>query len=367
VDTIAMDDGTTVDVTITDMTNPCVFFNAAQFGIGVTGLELPNPDGSLTGPPGMEKRLAELRLKASHLMGWTSMTAEQSLNSTMPFAVSITAPADYTSMTGSTVKAADVDLVARWYASDGHIGMHTAAPGSGSTCLGAAVAVPGTIPNQALAQGPLKSGKGGDLTFGHPSGEFTLHTEPNLDNDPNKISYRHSPSPGRRASSATAPSTSRKTAGSTSSGRKRTSTRPRCSSCSATPSASRSSASVGGPATPLRPAPTRPQGSAKGRLSWHRGIPDICFDPTTEVETATCPTPYHRDRDQNLFVVAVVMDVAHRCLPICEVACGMGVRRRGRGSGPAAVPAQHPRRDPHNNQAHDGSAVVFGAEGSEWD
>jgi len=190
-----MDDGTTVDVTITDMTNPCVFFNAAQFGIGVTGLELPNPDGSLTGPPGMEKRLAELRLKASHLMGWTSMTAEQSLNSTMPFAVSITAPADYTSMTGSTVKAADVDLVARWYASDGHIGMHTAAPGSGSTCLGAAVAVPGTIPNQALAQGPLKSGKGGDLTFGHPSGEFTLHTEPNLDNDPNKISYRHSPSP----------------------------------------------------------------------------------------------------------------------------------------------------------------------------
>jgi len=32
-----MDDGTTVDVTITDMTNPCVLFNAAQFGIGVTG------------------------------------------------------------------------------------------------------------------------------------------------------------------------------------------------------------------------------------------------------------------------------------------------------------------------------------------
>ena len=89
VDTIKMDDGTTIDVTITDMVNPCVFFKPADFGIGLTGLELPNPDGSLTGPPGVQDRLAELRLKASHLMGWTQMTAEQSINSVMPFAVSI--------------------------------------------------------------------------------------------------------------------------------------------------------------------------------------------------------------------------------------------------------------------------------------
>ena len=116
VDTIKMDDGTTIDVTITDMTNPCVFFNAGDFGIGLTGLELPNPDWSLKGPPGAQKRLAELRLKASHLMGWTKMTAEESLNSTMPFAVSIAPPADYISMTGSKVKAGDVDLVARFYA-----------------------------------------------------------------------------------------------------------------------------------------------------------------------------------------------------------------------------------------------------------
>lgn len=68
--------------------------------------------------------------------------------------------------------------------------MHTAAPGSGSTCLAAAVAVPGSIPNQVVGDGPLKSGKGGDFTFGHPSGKFSLHTEPNLDKDPNKITYQ---------------------------------------------------------------------------------------------------------------------------------------------------------------------------------
>ena len=190
VDTIRMDDGTTIDVTITDMTNPCVFFKAEDFGIGLTGLELPNPDGTLKGPPGIQKRLAELRLKASHLMGWTTMTSETSIRSTMPLAVSIAPPADHTSLTGSPVKAADVALVARWYAGMGFIGMHTAAPGSGSTCLGAAVAIPGTIPNQVLAKGPLKAGKGGDLRFGHPSGAFTLHIEPNLDKDLNKISYK---------------------------------------------------------------------------------------------------------------------------------------------------------------------------------
>ena len=37
---------------------------------------------------------------------------------------------------------------------------------------------------------PVKSGKGGDFTFGHPSGKFSLHTEPNLDKDPNKITYQ---------------------------------------------------------------------------------------------------------------------------------------------------------------------------------
>ena len=66
-DTIKMDDGTTIDVTITDMTNPCVFFKAADFGLGLTELELSNPDGTLTGPPGVQDRLAGLRLRTMFL------------------------------------------------------------------------------------------------------------------------------------------------------------------------------------------------------------------------------------------------------------------------------------------------------------
>jgi len=52
--------------------------------------------------------------------------------------------------------------------------------------------------------------KGGELRFGHPSGGFTLRTEPKLDTDPNKIAFKTLTFRGPRGSFATAPSTSRK-------------------------------------------------------------------------------------------------------------------------------------------------------------
>ncbi len=188
VDNIKMDDGTSVNVTIVDMVNPCGFFDARTFGLGYAGLELPNPDNTLSEPPGMLGRMEELRMRIAHLMGWKDQTRETIAKVAMPFAVSVTPSADYTALTEEKVKGGEVDLVARFYAESV---MHTAAPGSGSTCLAAAASVPGTIPNRALGTGPLKSGKGGDFTLGHPSGRFGLHVEPILDKeDPNKISYK---------------------------------------------------------------------------------------------------------------------------------------------------------------------------------
>jgi hypothetical protein len=109
-------------------------------------------------------------------MGWTKMTAEESINSTMPIAISIAPPADYTSFTGSQAKAGDVDLVARFLRIGRRVprNAHTAVRRSGSTCLAVAVALPGSIPNQVPGDGPLRSRTGGDITFGHPSGEMTV-------------------------------------------------------------------------------------------------------------------------------------------------------------------------------------------------
>jgi len=186
VDSIAMDDGSSIEVTIVDMVNVCAFFEPLSFGIGCTGLELPNPDATFDKPPGMESRLTELRLKVAQLIGWNQYTLDLIRQAMLPVAVSVTAPCDYTDLDGDRVQVADIDLVARFYFDSV---MHAAAPGSGSTCLGAAASIPGTIPNRVLAAGDLKAGKGGQLTFGHPSGRFVLTSQPVLGASPNDTTF----------------------------------------------------------------------------------------------------------------------------------------------------------------------------------
>jgi 2-methylaconitate cis-trans-isomerase PrpF len=186
IDTVTLSDGSQVDVTIMDMVNICGFFDAEEFGIGCTGLELPAPDGSIIAPPGMLPRLTELRLKIAELIGWDQYTMDTIGKATLPFAVSVTSPKDYSDLDGSTVKASSVDLVARFYLESI---MHSAAPGSGSTCLAAVAAVPGTVPSKVLADGDLKSGKGGDFTLGHPSGTLRLHVEPVIGSDSLGVTY----------------------------------------------------------------------------------------------------------------------------------------------------------------------------------
>lgn len=186
VDTVALSDGSKVDVTIVDMVNICGFFRAEEFGLGCTGLELPSPTGAVLTPPGMLARLTELRLKIAQLIGWNQYTPDTIAKATLPFAVSVAAPAAYTDLDGRTVAAGAVDLVARFYLESI---MHTAAPGSGSTCLAAAAAIPGTVPNRALRDGALKAGRGGRLTLGHPSGTFALNARPILGADPTGATF----------------------------------------------------------------------------------------------------------------------------------------------------------------------------------
>jgi 2-methylaconitate cis-trans-isomerase PrpF len=187
VDSIAMSDGSSIDVTIVDMVNLCAFFDAASFGIGCTGLELPTPSGAVVEPRGMKSRTAELRLKVAELIGWKQYSLESIQKAVMPFAVSVTGPRDYKDLEGDMVSGRRIDLVARFYVESV---MHTAAPGSGSTCLAAAASIPGTIPNRILAEGGLRAGKGGNLTFVHPSGRFSVMSEPILAASPSDIAFR---------------------------------------------------------------------------------------------------------------------------------------------------------------------------------
>lgn len=186
VDSIGMDDGSSVDVTIMDMVNLCAFFEPRSFGIGCTGLELPEASGAVVEPAGMAAWLAELRLKVAKRIGWSHYTLDSIRQAALPWAISVTAPSDYRGLVGTQVQASDMNLVARFYAASV---LHTAAPGSSSTCLGAAAAIPGTLPNRVLATGSLKAGEGGQLTFGHPSGLFVVTVEPVLGATPNDTTF----------------------------------------------------------------------------------------------------------------------------------------------------------------------------------
>lgn len=186
VDTVTLSDGTSVDLTIMDMVNICGFFDPGQLGIGCTGVELPRPDGGIATPAGLLPKLTELRWKIAELIGWDRYTIDTIAKATLPFAVSVTGPQDYVDLDGHTVPGSSVDIVARFYLESI---MHSAAPGSASTCLAAAAAVPGTVPNNALGQGDLRSGKGGELTLGHPSGTFSVRVDPNPGGDPLAVTY----------------------------------------------------------------------------------------------------------------------------------------------------------------------------------
>lgn len=186
VDSVRLDDGTSVDVTIIDMVNVCAFFEPVGFGLDCTGLELPSGDGDVLGPAGMADRIAELRLRVAQMLGWQRFTLDSIRHESVPFAVSVTRPAGYVDLDGDQIAAGEVDLVARFYLESV---LHPAAPGSGAACLAAAASIPGTIPNKVLADGDLKAGRGGDLVFGHPSGTFKVTSRPVLAASPNETRF----------------------------------------------------------------------------------------------------------------------------------------------------------------------------------
>jgi len=77
VDAIAMDDGSSVDVTILDMANLCVFFDATSFGIGCTGLELRDQAAPRTPSLREETRTPSLREER-----WTSLVLSRNVKKT---------------------------------------------------------------------------------------------------------------------------------------------------------------------------------------------------------------------------------------------------------------------------------------------
>lgn len=161
VDTIALEDGRRIEVSIVDAATPCVFIAASA--LGLTGSELP-PD--ISADRALIETIGELQSKAGERIGLYTHWKDVHLPG-LPLAVVVAPPADYTDTNRETVRAGDCDLRARLV----FLGKcHDSMAGTGSMCTAAASRVPGSLVHAAVGDRTRTE----TLRIGHPLGVMTV-------------------------------------------------------------------------------------------------------------------------------------------------------------------------------------------------
>lgn len=159
----------TLEVSLVDAANAAVFVRAQD--VGLTGLELPD---QLESDPDILTRLDAIRVQASIKMGIAPDVESARAITIVPFVCIVSPPADNPTLSGDTVPAKDIDLVAR-VISNGQ--PHRALPLTVSLCTAVAARISGTVAAQAL------SSDAGDaaLRLGMPSGVLTVDADVDQD------------------------------------------------------------------------------------------------------------------------------------------------------------------------------------------
>ncbi len=166
-ETVRMEDGSRLAVSIVDVANPCVFVRAEA--LGLEGGELPDV---FTRNPALLDRIRELRGKAAERIGLTADWRDVDRQSpSLPLVVAVSPPAPYANMRGVPVDPASTDLRARliWYDK-----CHESMAGTGSMCTAAASRIPGSVVNQVIGAGAAARST---LRIGHPMGVMTVSVE----------------------------------------------------------------------------------------------------------------------------------------------------------------------------------------------
>lgn len=151
-----------LEVSLVDAANAAVFVRAHD--VGLSGLELPD---ALESSPEVMARLDAIRVQASVKMG-IAPDVEAAKNITIvPFVCIVSPPADNPTLSGDTVAASDIDMVAR-VISNGQ--PHRALPLTVSLCTAVAARITGTVAAQVLSP----SAGADALRLGMPSGVLTV-------------------------------------------------------------------------------------------------------------------------------------------------------------------------------------------------
>lgn len=143
---------------------PTVFVNAAD--IGYTGTELRE---TINTDPQALARFEKIRVAGALRMGLIKTPEEALTRQHTPKIAFVAPPSDYVASSGKTIRAADIDLLARALSMGK---LHHAMMGTAAVAIGTAAAVPGTLVNLAAGGGERNT-----VRFGHPSGTLRVGAE----------------------------------------------------------------------------------------------------------------------------------------------------------------------------------------------
>lgn len=157
-----------IEASLVDAARPCVIVRAQD--IGLRGTELPE---ALDANVDVLSKLEAIRRTASVVMGIAPDLNEAARVKGAPGVGFVAPPMDASTLSGEPIKAADVDLTAR-FISNGQ--PHRALPVTSSLCLSVAARITGTVVHQCLRQEPE-----GSLRLGMPSGILTVGADVSRD------------------------------------------------------------------------------------------------------------------------------------------------------------------------------------------
>ena len=169
VDELDIEGVSKIEVTLVDAGNPCVFIAASALGMAAT----ESPD-FLEADSEFMDRIERIRCRGSVAMGLAASLDEASKIRAIPKIGIVAAPADYTSLSGEAVYAADHDLLIRMIS----VGQpHRAIPLTAAVCAAVAARVPASLVQRKAALGDAP------IRIGHPSGVIVVDAEVTVDSE----------------------------------------------------------------------------------------------------------------------------------------------------------------------------------------
>lgn len=159
IDTIDVPDFGKIDVSVVDAANPFIFIRAKD--IGFNGKELPK---DINSSPERLRLLENIRGSVAKLLGLVDSIEEAAIKcSNVPKLAIISEPVSYTTISGETIDASQIDVTSRMMAMQKS---HPSYAMTGAMCTAVAAVIPGSIVNLLKS----KNAQDTDLKIGHPSG-----------------------------------------------------------------------------------------------------------------------------------------------------------------------------------------------------